>query len=98
MEVMKDLEIKGAFTVTLVMELPPEQVTPMKAEEDLVNLWTGTWGVAPVPVDTAVGQTPAPVTLGQWGGKEGYLCLRHLYQESLLMPESLKVIYWYEKS
>lgn len=42
MEVMKDLEIKGAFTVTLVMELPLEQVTPMKAEEDLVNLWTGT--------------------------------------------------------
>lgn len=42
MEVMKNLDIKGAFTVTLVMELPPEQVTPWKAEEDLVNLWTGT--------------------------------------------------------
>lgn len=42
MEVMKDLEIKEAFTVTSVMELPPEQVTPIKAEEVLSNLWTGT--------------------------------------------------------
>lgn len=81
MEVMKDIEIKGAFTVTSVMELPQEQVTLIKAEEDLVNLWTGTLGVAPVPVDTAVGQTPAPVTHGQWGGKEGHLYPKHLYQE-----------------
>lgn len=81
MEVMKDIEIKGAFTVTSVMELPPEQVTLIKAEEDLVNLWTGTLGVASVPVDTAVGQTPAPVNHGQWGGKEGHLYPKHLYQE-----------------
>lgn len=82
MEVMKDIEIKGAFTVTSVIELPREQVTLIKAKENLVNLWTGTLGVAPVPVDTAVGQTPAPVTLyGQWGGKEGHSYLKHLYQE-----------------
>lgn len=67
-------------------------MTLIKAEEDLVNLWTGTLGVAPVPVDTAVGQTPAPVTHGQWGGKEGHLYPKHLYQEWLLMPEFLKVI------
>lgn len=46
-----------------------------------MNLWTGTLGVALVPVDTAVGQTPAPVTHGQWGGKEGHLYPKHLYQE-----------------